>query len=444
MDDFTDVSEMTALEVARLDAVGAPANGTDWLILKSRQEAAVKRDMDPDVGGGVDRDKIPAEDFAGKHRSFPIVTPKDVHDAATSSGQAGDDNYPPEKLKANIIRIAKRKGPKFVAQLPKSWQDGDAAKAAPDADAHADSPPAASTAAPLPTDGSSDSLGDQNTSPDQPELTGQTTENCAPPPAPGGEQQAGEDAMKKKGKRKRHMDNPDAAPAPDPAAASGGAADSDPGSSPWEHKDVALGEQTIATLEHALQLARTFTEREKAESTGPADTSKEIEMTRDELVKLLDERDEARRASERKAKKAAKKAKKAEKAEKSQDTSEVSTDAEVAAKATKADRVAELEARLAAVESQPARPQPILNGGGQARPEAGNAFKQLEDRIAAARNLNEELDARSALTTAKMIAVENARARGELPARPDMPPDATPMLTTAHLIGDDASISGVN
>lgn len=439
MDDFDDVSEITSFDVSRVDAVGAPANGTDWLILKSRQDAAVKRDFDPDVGGGVDRDKLPAEDFAGKHRSFPIDTPKDVHDAATSIGQAGSDNYSPEKLKANIIRIAKRKGPKFVAQLPKSWQDdGDAAKAAPDADTHTASPPAADTLASLPADGQSDSLGAQDTSPDQGELTGQTAENCQPQGASGGsDQQARQDAQKKKGKRKRTLDN--TAPAEGPT---GAPADTDPGSDPWEHKDVALGEQTIATLEHALQLARTFTEREKAESTGSANTSKEIGMTEDELVKLLDERDEARRASKQARK--AKKARKAEKkAQQSQDTSNSSTDAEAAGQAAKADRVAELEARLAAVEAQPAVSRPILNGAGTTSGDV-SAFKQLEDRIANARNIGEEMDAREHLTLAKMIAVENARSRGELPARPDVPPGVTPLLTSAHLIGDDSSISGVN
>lgn len=82
-----------------------------------------KRNFDKNTGGGVDRDKIPAEDFAGKNRSFPIVTPGDVSDAASSIGRAGDDNYPADQLKANIIRIAKRKGPKFVAALPDAWKE---------------------------------------------------------------------------------------------------------------------------------------------------------------------------------------------------------------------------------------------------------------------------------------------------------------------------------
>ena len=86
-------------------------------------ESLTERDVDKNVGGGVDRDKIPAEDFAGKNRSFPIVTPGDVEDAAKSIGRAGSDNYDAETLKRNIIRIAKRKGQAFVAKLPDAWKE---------------------------------------------------------------------------------------------------------------------------------------------------------------------------------------------------------------------------------------------------------------------------------------------------------------------------------
>lgn len=81
---------------------------------------------DPNVGGGTDRTKIPAADFAGKSRSFPIVTPKDVADAAASIGRAGAGNYSTDELKRRIIAIAKRKGAAFVAQLPNAWKEADA------------------------------------------------------------------------------------------------------------------------------------------------------------------------------------------------------------------------------------------------------------------------------------------------------------------------------
>lgn len=87
------------------------------------EERAEKRDMDPDVGGGVDRDKIPGADFAGEGRSFPIVTPKDVRDAAQSLGRAqGQDT---DKIKRRIISIAHRKGDAFVAQLPDEWKNSE-------------------------------------------------------------------------------------------------------------------------------------------------------------------------------------------------------------------------------------------------------------------------------------------------------------------------------
>jgi len=82
---------------------------------EDREQAALtpdvaKRDFDRNVGGGVDRDKIPDADFAGRNRSFPIVTPGDVSDALHSIGRAGADNYDANTLHANILRIARRKG----------------------------------------------------------------------------------------------------------------------------------------------------------------------------------------------------------------------------------------------------------------------------------------------------------------------------------------------
>jgi phage head maturation protease len=66
-----------------------------------------------------DRENIPAEDFAGPNKTFPIVVPQDVSDAARLVGHAKD----PAAVKANIIKIAKRKGAKFVAKLPDSWRE---------------------------------------------------------------------------------------------------------------------------------------------------------------------------------------------------------------------------------------------------------------------------------------------------------------------------------
>lgn len=100
------------------------------LIREQATEADVaKRNFDPNVGSGVDRDKIPTEDFADpEHRAFPIVKPKDVADINPNLNRPnlkGD----PEKIKQRAIAIARRKGPKFEAQIPDSWT-GDTKKSA--------------------------------------------------------------------------------------------------------------------------------------------------------------------------------------------------------------------------------------------------------------------------------------------------------------------------
>jgi len=69
-------------------------------------QAAEKRDFDRGVGGGVDRDKLPDSDFAGPHRSFPIVNQSDVSDALGLAGHADD----PDAVRARIRAIARRKG----------------------------------------------------------------------------------------------------------------------------------------------------------------------------------------------------------------------------------------------------------------------------------------------------------------------------------------------
>lgn len=70
----------------------------------------------------ADRAKLPSKNFAGKGSSFPIEKPEDIAAAVSSIGRAGDDNYSADKIQANIIKIAKRKGSMFVSQLPKTWK----------------------------------------------------------------------------------------------------------------------------------------------------------------------------------------------------------------------------------------------------------------------------------------------------------------------------------
>ena len=67
--------------------------------------------------GGKKRSELKDSDFLyPEERSFPIVTPKDVHDAAKSFGRSKGKNY--EDFKKRLVRKAKSKGPAFVAELP--------------------------------------------------------------------------------------------------------------------------------------------------------------------------------------------------------------------------------------------------------------------------------------------------------------------------------------
>ena len=62
-----------------------------------------------------ERNNIPSADFAGPNHSFPINSQAHVLAAAHLYGRAED----PEKIKANIIKIARRKG----YALPPEWQE---------------------------------------------------------------------------------------------------------------------------------------------------------------------------------------------------------------------------------------------------------------------------------------------------------------------------------
>src|SRR5579883_1785572 len=94
-----------------------PATPTTWL--PESKEALVDYER---CYSQKDRATMDASDFAGPHRSFPILTQQDVYNAARLIGHADD----PEAVKRKIIAIAKRKGFK----LPDSWQkDGEDGKA---------------------------------------------------------------------------------------------------------------------------------------------------------------------------------------------------------------------------------------------------------------------------------------------------------------------------
>ncbi len=116
--DAVDVEQAYVIEEDDSEDDDAPM-GESFKVKKSTTQGVVLLERDIPA---AKRDKIPGGDFAGKGTSFPIQKPEDVGAAVSSMGRAGADNHPPEKIKANIIKIAKRKGASFVSQLPKSWK----------------------------------------------------------------------------------------------------------------------------------------------------------------------------------------------------------------------------------------------------------------------------------------------------------------------------------
>lgn len=116
--DTFSVAEFVTLHEAA-ESAGLLADGSD-------EEYAI----DPNVGGGVDREKLGDSDFIDPHgRRFPIVTPKDVSDAVHSYGRA-KPLIPVETFRRRLTGIAHRKGQAFVDALPDSW-DSLTASAAP-------------------------------------------------------------------------------------------------------------------------------------------------------------------------------------------------------------------------------------------------------------------------------------------------------------------------
>jgi len=135
----TDGEEITGI-VAVKTAMAVRLDTRLWDAARSERNVAlsdvasvvVKAAKDPNVGGGVDRTKIPSKDFVFPEDKpdggFPIVKPGDVDDAVHSWGRyTGSRSF--ADFKSRLTSIANRKGPTFAAQLPSNWgDDGDATK----------------------------------------------------------------------------------------------------------------------------------------------------------------------------------------------------------------------------------------------------------------------------------------------------------------------------
>src|SRR5262249_52172905 len=61
-------------------------------------------------------------------RNFPVVTPGDVSDAASSWGRyKGKHSF--AEFKSRLTALAHRKGQQFVDELPDKWKEGSTTKA---------------------------------------------------------------------------------------------------------------------------------------------------------------------------------------------------------------------------------------------------------------------------------------------------------------------------
>ncbi len=138
---------ITGGKIVEISLVDRPANPmAKFAVLKAmgsdqhlgfvgKVETMTKRDFDPNVGGGVDRDKMPESDFIDPDgRRFPIHSPGDIPDAVASFGRA-KPAIPMETFRRRLTAIANRKGPEFVAALPDSWKDSEKSAALVAADA---------------------------------------------------------------------------------------------------------------------------------------------------------------------------------------------------------------------------------------------------------------------------------------------------------------------
>lgn len=472
-----DITEMKSLEVDRVDAVGSPANGTGWLVLKAGGGSGVGgagTAVSVTIGDTA-KAKYSAEQLRKLYKQgkamkgpngnidYPIADDEDLRNAIHAVGRG---NSPHDEIRRYIKKRAKALG--HTDWIPDTWSSGgaskntqeggwrmskhaqkaqkaptipdstmphvDAAGASPDPigqstvtvsshgpDGTAETSPSPSEVASLPADGDSSALGSQTVDPSA--LEGQTMENCKPAPDGDSAQLAHQHAQtqkakkkgKKKGKNKLHMHNPQHPDTDVDATKAAGDADG-------ERTDVSLGQQASGKLREALSLVQQFTHREETEATDAA-AVKEIHMTQDELVNLAAL---LGAAAKKDAKKAAKKAK-----------------VKAAKKAAK--RIGDIEERLQSVETQPVRNRPILSGAAGPAP-TSSAFKSLEDRVADAKERRDSgafVRAAKQLSTAKLIAIENARRDGRLPHPVDLPDGATPILTGSHLLPADPHIRGI-
>ena len=275
-------------------------------------------------------------------------------------------------------------------------------------------------------------------------------------------------------------------------------AENTPGSSAWEHKDVALGEKAEALTHELAQVVHTFTEREKAEGGASKSTRRRLSRVRKlletpallkematvstsaaDVLKMLDEADNARRAekkAEKKAengqkkafekavkKEAAKLAKKASADGTAAEDAEASKAAKEVGKLSKKElrgQLEELQGTVAKMAEQDGKRIPTSAAGVtpfmRATPEQrASVLKAFDDRIDAARESltkaenpmaaeRARQDLKAALrqrALAKAVAQENGRVRGDIP-QSRLGPNWSSVIKegSSYTIGEDTSL----
>ena len=478
---MTEITEMVELDPDRVDGVGTPANGVPFLLIKSAEEPA-HAGLDAEIGLAQDayvrkfvsaaqRRRMARTGVAMPNGDFPI--PDEGH-LRSAIGRLAEYKGNRAAAKRHIIARARALG--LVHLLPKEWHvkkqtqshaesldqtdedlGGDADPVHEGVTQGDGDPPAAPYDQPRPpvSDGRGD-VAPHGGAPVAPSL-GQTheVEKAGEAHLEGSQDAAGEDEKPDAEETAEHQTD----------EVEKGPADSEPGSPEWEKKDVHLGERAEALVRELGEVVHTFTDREKAEggsaekagrrlsaktegairaclesltrllddSTPTPATKEALDMTPDELLKLLDEHATRRAEMEKKAaKKAAKK-----------------DDGKGAKKGAKKDHaaksLAKLEAKLGKVQSElaavaatPGRRVTKNAAGLTGSPEA--LAKGLAATVESARTPAEERAAREELVKAKLMFNEELRERSPGIARTQFGPGATPLFIDTGHLRDDATI----
>lgn len=404
---MTEVTEFTWIDPDEMHLVGVPANGFAAPLLAKAAEALEEQDSYSADGmvkyvSAEARRKYADSGVAMDNGDFPI--PDEGH-LRSAIGHLGNYKGDKAKAKAHIIKRAKALG--LTHLLPKDWNVSKAEKeTAPDK-----------------------SLPRSEAESQTEEVSEDVSEGCDPDNEDGGDLRhvAAEDERPSEG-------DGTGTTAPDRALPRGEAESQTQGAQKADGDGTGTtAPDADAETERAEHEARSQTEKaqEAVGTTEPDNQSttlhKEIEdMTHDELTKLLDERDAARRAEKKARKEAdAKKAEKREKkAAKAAKKAAQAADTESPELAKARAELAALQSRVEKMESEDAKhvvtdPSGIvtaLRGGAEG---AANVFKQLEDDLSAAKEAFEKnpsranearmQDAGKRLVSAKLIAQDTSR-----------------------------------